>query len=803
MEESITKVKLLPEEAMQVHWRARWLQSRELYGKPFHHTMEYRRSIDSATQIRNIHTMYRKHAILLNGNVRCARLYVTADDVYKLYFDEEFIDMGPAQSALFDYHYHALDVTAYVIGKQELMIAAHVYYQGLLNLAYLSADYLEGFLFQLEITYEDGSMQRIISDASWKCWQCKAWSGTRTLGYTTQFTEDVDMRKYPHGWKGKWFDDSEWEPALVGAAPYPMFYTMTPRRTPPLHYVVRKPKKVTKTEDGRLLFDFGQEYTAFTVLKMQGERGQIVAVRHAEEMEDETHIRYQMRCNCEYQEFVTLSGELDTIEFYDYKGFRYLEIVGWENAVEDCQVWILNSYYPIGDGCRFTSSDKLLNQIWEICRNGVQQGTQDTYLDCPTREKGGFLGDAYITAFSHLYLSNDPRILKKMLLDFANKLRLYPGMTANAPNYIVGDLADYSLLWPEILLKYYQWTADRTFVEEMLFAVDTLAEYFAGYEDANGLVCAIHNRLCPESESILVDWPPNVRYDYHFEEAKQGVCTLINLLYYGFCKHGAQLYQIAGDEERAKAMLEKTEALEEACIRYLYCKDKGLFVDVLGETSTALHANPPAMLFGRQLPNGYGAIRELIRKNGLRCGVYYAYFMIQGLYNAGYADLAYELITSHDQNSWFSMLEAGATTCMEVWHPDLKWNTSWCHPWSSSPIIWIVEQVMGIASGGPGWSSIRIQPQVPTTLSQASLTLSTPAGELEASFVQTGQNVSFRVTLTQENQVCLSLPESVQECTVDGKEVALTAKLDAFGVTHQIAYLQWLPGNHTVCWTRS
>ena len=35
-----------------------------------------------------------------------------------------------------------------------------------------------------------------------------------------------------------------------------------------------------------------------------------------------------MRCNCNYQEFWSLSGDgIDELEFYDYKGFRYVEVI--------------------------------------------------------------------------------------------------------------------------------------------------------------------------------------------------------------------------------------------------------------------------------------------------------------------------------------------------------------------------------------------------------------------------------------------------------------------------------------------
>lgn len=547
-----------------------------------------------------------------------------------------------------------------------------------------------------------------------------------------------------------------------------MFYHMTPQITPPLSYVEKLPQAVTETSDGRYLLDFGTELTGFTILRLKGTPGQIVEVRHAEELIDTQHIRFDTRCYCRYQEFITLSGQMDEIEFFDYKGFRYMELVGYDGPLSTDSVSVINSFYPMDDKtCLFHSSEPLLNDIWDICRNGVKQGTQDTYLDCPTREKGGFLGDAYITAFSHLYLSNDDRILKKMLCDFANKLRIYPGMTVNAPNYIVGALADYTLLWPEILLRYFIWTGDLSFVREMRGALDTLCEYFEGFEDTHGFLAKIRNRLFPESESILVDWPPNVRYDYDFEAAKNGVCTLINQLYFGFLRTCATLYSYLGETPQADRLQQKAAQLDRNCAQYLFDQSKNLFLDVLGGDHAALHANPVALFFQMRVPGGYDSIAKFIQTTGLRCGVYYAYFMIQGLYNTGYADLAYSLITSQDENSWSSMIKAGATTCMEVWAPDLKDNTSWCHPWSSSPILFTVEDIMGLSAASPGWNSIFFRPHIPATLQAASLRLTTPAGKIDLSFKQHHRQIDFLLKISQKNTFIFEFDSCNSICVVD------------------------------------
>jgi len=50
-----------------------------------------------------------------------------------------------------------------------------------------------------------------------------------------------------------------------------------------------------------------------------------------------------MRAKCLYQEFPILSGREETIEFFDYRAFRYMEIL---NAPTEPEVWVDVRHHP-------------------------------------------------------------------------------------------------------------------------------------------------------------------------------------------------------------------------------------------------------------------------------------------------------------------------------------------------------------------------------------------------------------------------------------------------------------------------
>ena len=86
----------------------------------------------------NSHVLFRK-MIELKKSPSEARIYITADDYYKLYINGRFVVQGPAPAYHFCYNYNEIDVTDYLC-EGENVLAVHTYYQGLINRAWQSGD---------------------------------------------------------------------------------------------------------------------------------------------------------------------------------------------------------------------------------------------------------------------------------------------------------------------------------------------------------------------------------------------------------------------------------------------------------------------------------------------------------------------------------------------------------------------------------------------------------------------------------------------------------------------------------------
>lgn len=736
-------------------WSAYWLTTERFYRATYRPLLAFDRKPEHATEDRNIHTLFRKNFFTKDGaKIKRALLYLTGDDFYKVYINSDFVGEGPAQSYPFSYNYNCFDITDLLKENGENAIGVHVYYQGLFNIYLVSADNAQGMIAQLEIMYEDGTTQTVVSDKSWKCKESTARLGKYIFGYQTQFSEDINLNEWEDGWFDVEYDISGWEVPDISGVPYPLHYHLVPQITPTVKHEKRYPLQIKKIEKG-FLYDFGKEYVGTLNFCVKGKPNQVIEVRCGEELEPDGRVRYNIRAGCCYQEFITLTGQEDFVDFFDYKGFRYAEILGITEE-EVSEVWLMNRHYPFPDKpATFKSSDKLMNQVWDICYQGVKIGTQDTYYDCPTREKGGFIGDALITVPVHMLLTGDIAIFKKFLMDCANAVRLFPGMVCHVPTYDISPAADYSFLFPLFLEEYYEYTGDRNFISEMLPVLDGIVDYYRTWENGKGLLEHItHPKKSPqEADAFVLDWPANLRDDYDFEQAKTGVCTTINMHYYGALKKGEFLYNIVGNTEKASEYGQLCKRVEAGLLAACYNEETGLFTDAPNSQHCALHANSLQLFYGLEPPKGYGPLVKLIMEKRLNCGVYFAYFLIQGLYRIGEAEKAYELLSCKDEHSWYTMVESGTTTCMEAWGPDQKWNTSWCHPWSSSPIIFYTREILGIKYAAPGMKAVNISPRIPESIDWMEIDYPVMDGRIFVSFKRTGTEIDYVISAPEQMEI--------------------------------------------------
>ncbi len=647
--------------------------------------------------LKNYHTWFRKSFYLIKTSESVYHIRITADDYYKLYINGSFVGQGPAPGYYFAYYYNEYDISPYLTDGEN-SIEVHTYYQGLVNRVWNSGDYRQGMIADI---LESGSIL-LSSGTDWEYTVDHAYSGTRTAGYQTQYLEDYDSR----------IKLSEWKTASEKVVDY----TFCSAPVTPVSVYTQQPLSKKETDDC-LLYDFGTELTGGLTIEATGKSGDKIRILCGEELLPDGHVRYQMRCNCNYDECWTLDDGKNKLEQYDYKAFRYVELIP-DAGVSLQSVSAAVRHYPFpADAASVCSSDSVLNTVFQICKNGVKYGSQEVFVDCPSREKGQYTGDMTITGASHLLLTGDPSLLKKAIKNQVQSLQFTPGMLAVAPGSFMQEIADYSLQFPLSVWRYYLYTGDRVFLKTMVEPCRSLLSYFAAFKRPDGLLEKVDEKW------NLVDWPGNLRDNYDFPltiPIGDGCHNVINAFYVGCVQTVEQIYS-----ELSLDFEPEAEKLKQAYNRCFFRPESGIYVDSEHSSHASLHSNCLPAFFGLVPKGSEGTVAQILLQKGLCCGVYMAYFLLKGLARLGEYDAVYRLLTDQGKNSWYNMVREGGTTCFEAWGKDQKVNTSLCHPWASAPITVLIEDLAGLYPKSPGeeWDFF---PRLPKTLEQFSLSVPFP-----------------------------------------------------------------------------
>ena len=623
-------------------------------------------------ELKNKHILFRKSFTL--DAFESAVLRVTADDHYKLYVNGEFVCEGPAPAYPWSYFYNEIDVTQY-LKKGKNVIALHTYYQGLINRTWISGDLRQMLWMQLSV---DGS-DVLVSDTSFRCALHSGFTPCGVFGYDTAYGERYDSRSPEKDFMLPEFDDSGWGYAAVSKN---ADHKLVKQPTVPLVYEKIAPV-IRKTQNNTVFLDFGREAVGYLCAKAKGGSGDTVVMRFGEELEANGAVRYKLRCNCNYQEEWVLSGEEDTLNEYDFKAFRYCEI-DLPTGATLTDVYLNARLYPYEEKAVYETENEDLKKVLRLCLDTVKYGMQEGFYDCPTREKGSYLGDISIAGRAHAVATGDTTMMKKAVTLFCDTAPICKGLLAVSNSSLMQEIADYSLQFAAQLLWIYKTDGDIEFLKKTEPYATGVLEYFLGYADKSGLISGITEKW------NLVDWPENLRDGYDFPLTNPigpGVHNVINAFWYGSITALDEIYAILG-----KPRL--TDLKNKVCASFFdkfYCEDRLLFCDAPKNEAKphfAVHSSILPLLFG--MADGNEPLKKSIAKfieskSLASMGVYMAYFALAALKLCGEHELCVKLAT--DEKCWINMLNEGATTTFEAWGADQKWNTSLFHPWAACPVI--------------------------------------------------------------------------------------------------------------------
>jgi alpha-L-rhamnosidase len=247
-------------------------------------------------------------------------------------------------------------------------------------------------------------------------------------------------------------------------------------------------------------------------------------------------------------------GEYSLESFEPYT-LRYLKLNCLQGECEISGVYLRDYAYPNIYQAQFASSDPDLNLLFETGRETFRQNTVDIFMDCPSRERAGWLCDSYFTARVAFDLSGETKVERNFYENYLlpPKFKNLPDgmlpMCYPADHYDGVFIPNWALWFVVQLEEYANRSGDQELVEALKPKVYNLFEYFKKFENNDGLLEKLESW-------VFVEWSAANKF-------VQDVNYPSNMLYAAALERAGRLY---GDE----GLLTKAQSINQTVLKQSY-----------------------------------------------------------------------------------------------------------------------------------------------------------------------------------------------------------------------------------------
>ena len=612
---------------------------------------------------RNRHILFRKK-FFLDSDVSDAKVYISADDYYKFYINGSFAGQGPAPSYNFRYNYNVVDIT-HLLVKGENTIAVHTLYQGLVNRVWQSGDNRHGLILDVVL---DGETV-VSSDESFRTMPHCGYRETGICGYDTQFLEEYDSNAPEVGFEKPCFDDSMWSNAVIRES---ADYELHEQESKSLVFEKVLPKR-SEYCNNTWFYDFGSNYVGYLDITAKGRKGDIITIRCGQELSDDGKVRFNLRANCKYEEKWILSDGESVLCQFDYKSFRYAEILLPDGCeITDVSMNVRHYPFELKTSLKKEFEDNEdLRRIWDLCINTQKYGVQEVIQDCMEREKGFYVGDGCYTALANMILTHDDSMVRKLIDDAFLTDFITEGLVTCLDCSFMQEIAEYPLMLIYLIMWHYRLTGDKEYLKKNYPKAEKVLESYRRDYEKNGLLCNL-DKWC------VVEWPKNFQDGYDVDITEGKVCTeahvAMNAYYIEAVRVVNKMAQILG-----LPCYRNEKTLTDAFVRAFYDEKEHVFKDGINTNHVSFIGN--VVPFGLKLCPDEECLENVLcmidERKISSVSLFGAFLVLEGLVRYGRSNRIKD--TMLDEGAWLRMLSEDATTTFEGWGKDTKWNTSLFH----------------------------------------------------------------------------------------------------------------------------
>ena len=505
--------------------------------------------------------------------------------------------------------------------------------------------------------------------------------------------------------------------------------------------------RLTEPRPGRWTFDLGQNMVGWVRLKVRGEPGQRITLRHGEMLNADGTVYTAALRSCPATDFFILAGEGEEVlePYFTFHGFQYLEITGLTSPPELEDVTGIVVHTPMRRTGHFESSHALLNQLYSNIIWGQKGNFLEVPTDCPQRdERMGWTGDTQFFAPTALYNFDGAAFYTRWLENCEDGQYPDGAFPHVIPRIHEGGGAtgwgDAALICTHLMYRAY---ADTRIIEERFAAMERYMDWLAVRVNAEGITHV----------GGFGDW---------LNAGSSAPAPVMDTAYHAYlARIMSEMAAAIGRDEDAARYARRHEEVKAAFVRAFFNPDGSL--KNCGQTGYALAFTMDLVPEELRAQAAEQYVESVRRHNWhLGTGFIGTPRLLPGLNRAGRDDVAYRLLLTDTYPSWLFPVKNGATTMWERWNgwtPDQGFGpvqmNSFNHYAFGAVGEYLYGGVGGIQATSPGYKTILIRPAVPGTdwdertveLNWANTSFDSPHGPIVSHWRLDGEALTMEIEI--------------------------------------------------------
>ena len=222
------------------------------------------------------------------------------------------------------------------------------------------------------------------------------------------------------------------------------------------------------------------------------------------------------------------------LESFESYTCRYLKIIALEGNCRIEDVYLREFAYPENKQATFTCNNYKLNTIYDAAKETFRQNAVDVFMDCPSRERAGWLCDSYFAGIMEREFTGRADIAHNFYENYALPEHFEFLPEDMIPMCYPADhndgifIPNWSLWFILQVDNYAQNGGDPILIAQLKPRIEKLLQYFTRFENSDGLLEKLESW-------VFIEWSKS-------SEFVQDVNYPSNMLYVAALKSAARLY---------------------------------------------------------------------------------------------------------------------------------------------------------------------------------------------------------------------------------------------------------------------